>query len=223
VTPSDGATSRRRALGAGVGLAVVIVTYGPSRLGDAARWWVAAATVAVGVALADLLPAVRRLIPMPGVAPATILAALVAVALCVPETGHLAIAAIMPVGVVVAEVLARRQLGVEWYAVAAASVLWAGLFGATGRSSALIGALFAWWAVALLPLVHAVRPVGSGMAAIAVAAIAAVAVVAMARTGGIAATAAPAWIAAAIAAAVSFGVAVVIVRALPVRGVSARP
>jgi hypothetical protein len=223
VNPSDGVTSRRRALGAGVGLAVVIATYGPSRLEDPARWWAAAAAVAVGVVLADVLPSVRRLLPVPGVAPATILATLAAVGLCVPETDQMAIAAIVPVGVVVAEVIGRRQLGVEWYAVAAASVLWAGMFGATGRQSALVGALFAWWAVALLPLAHAVRPVRSRGTAMVVAGIGAIAVVAVARTGGVADTAAPAWIAAAVAAVVSLGLAVVIVRAVPGTSLSARP
>jgi len=223
VNPSDGATSRRRALGAGIGLAVVIAASGPSRLDDPARWWAAAATVAVGVALADLLPLARRLLPVPGVAPTTILATLAAVALCVAETDHMMIAAIVPVAVVGVELVGRRQLGVEWYAVAAASVLWAGIFGATGRQSALVGALFAWWAVALLPLVYVVRPVASTSASIVVAAIGAVAAVAVARSGGLADTAPPAWIAAAVVAAVSFGLAVVIVRLLPVRTVSARP
>jgi hypothetical protein len=214
---ADVMTSRRRALGAGIGLAVVIVTYGPSVLGDSSRWWAAAATVLVAVALADLLPAVRQLLPIPGVAPLTIVAALVAIYLCVPETDQIPVAAILPVVVVALELVGRRQVGLEWYAVSAASVLWAGMFGATGRQSALIGALFAWWAVALLPLVHAARPIPTKVAAVAVAAIGAIAVVVMARTGGIASTGGAAWLAAGVMAAVSFGLAVVMVGVLTVR------
>jgi hypothetical protein len=214
---ADVMTSRRRALGAGIGLAVVIVTYGPSGLGDSSRWWAAAATVLVAVALADLLPAVRQLLPIPGVAPLTIVAALVAIYLCVPETDQIPVAAILPVVVVALELVGRRQVGLEWYAVSAASVLWAGMFGATGRQSALIGALFAWWAVALLPLVHAARPIPTKVAAVAVAAIGAIAVVVMARTGGIASTGGAAWLAAGVMAAVSFGLAVVMVGVLTVR------
>jgi hypothetical protein len=214
--------SRRRALGAGIGLAVVVVTYGPSGLGDTARWWAAAATVLVAVLLADLLPAVRELLPIPGVAPLTIIAALVAISLCVPETDQIAVAAIVPVAVVLLELIGRRQVGLEWYAVAAASVLWAAMFGATGRQSALVGALFAWWVVALLPLVHAVRPVPTRVAAIMVAAIGAVAAVVAARTGGIASTGGAALFAAVVTAVVSFGLAVAVVSVLSGRAVNAR-
>ena len=86
--------------------------------------------------------------------------------------------------------------------------------GATGRQSALVGALFAWWAVALVPLVHAVRPLPSKGAAVAVAAIGAVAVAVMARTGGIASTGGVAWLVAAAVAVVSFGLALAVVQVL---------
>lgn len=222
----------QRALAAGIGLAVVVVTYGPSFLGDGGRWW--AATVAIGLAVAavDVLPLVRRLLPVPGLAPSTIVAALVAVFLCVPETDQIPIAAFLPVVVVALEVVGRRQVGLEWYAVAAASVLWAGMFGASGRQSALVGALFAWWAVALLPLVHTVRPIRSTRAAIAVATIGAVAALVLARSGGIATEGSTAWAATAVVALVSFVVAIAVARVLDGRagddnragaGVSATP
>ena len=206
--------SPRHALGAGIGLAVVVTTYAASGYGDDSRWWAAALTILVSIALVDLLPAVRRLLPAPGVAPLTIVAALVAIYACVPETDQILVAAFLPVLLVVLELVGRCQLGVEWYAVAAAAVLWAGMFGATGRQSALVGALFAWWAVALVPLVNAVRPIRSTRTALAVAAIGAIAAVVMARTGGIADTDAPAWLAAVIAAVVSFGIAVAAVQVL---------
>ena len=132
-----------RALAAGIGLAIVTLTYGASGLGDSGRWWAAFVAIGLAVAAVDVLPAVRRLLPVPGLAPLTIVAALGAVYLCVPETDQIPIAAFLPVVVVALEVVVRRQVGVEWYAVAGASVLWAGMFGATGRQSALVGALFA--------------------------------------------------------------------------------
>lgn len=204
--------SPRHSLGAGIGLAVVIVTYAASGYGDDSRWWAAALTILVAIALVDLLPDVRRLVPVPGVAPLPIIAALVAMYLCVPETGQVPVAAFLPVLLVVLEVVGRQQLGVEGYAVAAAAVMWAGMFGATGRQSALVGALFAWWAVALVPLVNAIRPIRSTRSALVVAAIGAIAVAVVARTGGIADTAEAAWLAAAIAAVVSFALAVGVVQ-----------
>lgn len=199
--------SPRHALGAGVGLTVVVATYTASGYGDDSRWWAAAMTILVAVALVDLLAGIRRLLPTPGVAPLTIVAVLVAIWLCVPETDQIAVAAFVPVLLVVLELVDRRQLGVEWYAVAAAAVLWAGMFGATGRQSALVGALFAWWAVALLPIVNALRPIRSTGAGVIVATIGAIATVVVARTGGIADTGAAAWVAVAIATVVSFALA----------------
>ena len=206
--------SPRHALGAGIGLAVVVTTYGASGYGDDSRWWAAGLTILLSFALVDLLPATRQLLSVPGVAPLTLIAALVAIYLCVPETDQVPVAAFVPLLVIVLEIVGRQQLGIEWYAVAAAAVLWAGMFGATGRQSALVGALFAWWAVALVPLVHAVRPIRSTVAALGVATIGAIAVVVVARTGGIADTGGAAWLAAAVAAIVSFGLAVVAVRLL---------
>jgi hypothetical protein len=211
---NDDVMSRRRALGAGIGLAIVIATYGPSGLGDAGRWWAAGATIVVAVLLVDLIADLCRLMPIPGTASLTIVAALLAIYLCVPETDQIPVAAFVPVALVGMELVSRRQMGLEWYAVAAASVGWAGLLGATGRQSALVGAIFAWWAVALVPLVHMVRPLPSKAAGLLVAAIGAVSVVVMARTGGIAETAEAAWLAAALIAAASFGIALILVSSI---------
>ena len=202
--------SRRRALGAGIGLAVVIATYGASGLGDIGRWWAAGTTIFIAVVLADLLPNLKRLLPIPGTAPLTIVAALIGIYLCVPETDQIPVAAFIPVALVGMELVGRRQMGLEWYAVAAASVGWAGLFGATGRQSALVGAIFAWWAVVLVPLVHLVRPIQLKAAGLLVAAVGAISVAVMARTGGIAETAEAAWLAAVLIAAASFGIALIL-------------
>lgn len=203
----DDIRSRRSALGAGLGFAVVVATYGPSGLGDVGRWWPAGATVLIGALLPDVLFDIRRLLPTPGVAPLTLVAALLAVYLCVPETDQLAIAALLPVSLVGMELVGRRQMGLEWYAIAAVAVGWAGMFGATGRQSAFVGALFAWWAVALLPIIVAMRPVPSQAARLLIALVGAVAVVVMARTGGIGATALVALISVEVIAPISFGIA----------------
>ena len=70
-------------------------------------------------------------------------------------------------------------------AVAAAAIGWGGMFGATGRQSALAGALFAWWVVLLPTFLHAMRPIGDQRRAIAVVFVAGVAAVVFARTGGL--------------------------------------
>ncbi len=208
---SDDVASRRRAAGAAVGLLLVVVTYGRAGFGADDRQWAAGVAVVLAVLLADQLDELRALLPVPGVAPLTIVAALVAVWLCVPETDQLPVAALLPGAVVALELVLRRQVGVEWYALAAASVGWAGLFGASGRQSALIGALFAFWAVALVPLVHMMRPIRSTRDGIAVAIIGAAAAFGLARTGGIADSSAVATLAVVAFSVVSFGLAAAVV------------
>lgn len=206
----DEIASRQRAIGAGLALLVVALTYRVNGFDDLARWWAAGTAILLGVVLADALGEVRSLLPTPGLAPLAVVAALTAIAGCVPETDQLAIAAVIPSVVVLLEVVLRSQVGLEWYAVAAASVAWAGLFGATGRTSALAGALFAWWPVVLVPLVHRLRPIAGQRRAIAVGAIGAVAAVVMARTGGIADSGTTAGLVALAAAAVSLPLAVTV-------------
>ena len=179
-------TDRARAIGAGLAMLVIVLSYGASRLGDPDRLWAAAMAIVLGVVLADGLAAVRTALPTPGVAPLTLVATLAAIFLCVPETNQLAIVALLPMVLVVLEVAERRQLPIEWYVVAAAAVGWGGLFGASGRQSALAGALFAWWAVLLPAFVVARRRVATPWRAQAIAAVAALWVVVVARTGGIA-------------------------------------
>ena len=70
-------------------------------------------------------------------------------------------------------------------------VMWSGLFGATGRESALVGALFAAW-----PLVLVLTGVGSPVVAAGLGSVAAVAV---ARTGALQPTVRPALSAVAVA------------------------
>jgi hypothetical protein len=191
---------------------VVVLTYEASRYGDPDRWWAAGGAVVIGVALADRLIDVRALLPTPGVAPLTILAALAAVALCVPETDQLPIVALVPVALVVLEIVERRQMPIEWYMVAATAVGWGAMFGATGRQSALAGALFAWWAVLLPGFVALKLRVESTWSALAIAGVGAAAAVVMARTGGIADTWSVVFASAAACSVISLLVALAIAR-----------
>lgn len=216
-------TSRRRAIGAGLGMLVVVLTYEASRYEDPDRWWAAAAAVAVGIALADGLVDVRALLPRPGVAPLTILAVLAAVALCVPETDQLPIVALLPVALVILEIIERRQLPIEWYAVAATAVGWGAMFGATGRQSALVGALFAWWAVLLPGFVYSAWRVSSTRSALAIAGLAAAAAMVMARTGGITDRWSVVFVSGAACSAISLLAAVAIARESATKGDGGAP
>ncbi len=193
--------ARAPAIAAGIGVLVVVLSYDASSLGDGVRRAAAVAAIATAVAVGRALPTLRRTLPAPGLAPLPMAAALVAIAGCVPETGPVYLAALV-VGVVVAiELATRRQADIVWYAIAAGLVGWVGLWGATGRPSALVGALFAWWAVLLLPLVDLLVGVRTTLGAVLVAAVGLVAVVLVARTGGVADSGAPALAAAALVAA----------------------
>lgn len=231
--PSTSLLSARYAIGAAVGLAVIATTYGAVRYQDG-REWAAGLTLLVAIALVDVLAGVRRLLPLPGVAPATLLLVLAGMYLCVPETGQIRIAAMLPVLVIALELIGRRQVGLEWYGVAAAAVLWAGMLGTAQRPSAIVGALFAWWAIGLVGLVGLVRPIRSALAAAVVVLIGTAAAWAVARTGGLVATGlAEAVTTAVLAAVVSFVLALVVVQVLDRTGgadntgsggeVSARP
>jgi hypothetical protein len=202
--------ARAPAIAAGFGVLVVVLSYDASSLGDGARRVAALVAVVAAIAVGRALPILRGSLPAPGLAPLPVAAALIAVALCVPETGPVYLAAVVLGGVVVLELATRQQADIAWYALAAGLVGWVGLYGASGRLSALVGALFAWWAVVLLWAVDRLVGLRSTLGATLVAAVGLVAVVAVARTGGVADSAAPAVAAAALAAAGSLAVAAVV-------------
>lgn len=207
---ADAERSHRRAVAAGIALTVLALTYTTSSLGDETRFWVTIVALGVAVLLPDALDTLRTSLPMPGLVPLALVGVLAPIYLCVPETDQIRTAAVIPIGVAAFELLLRRHAGMEWYALAAGSVAWAGLFGATGRQSALVGALFAWWIVGLLPIVSRIRPVRAQTPAVVIIATGGVAATVMARTGGISSSAGDAWIAAAIAGGASLVVGVVI-------------
>jgi hypothetical protein len=197
----------RWAIGLAGGALVVAASWNASDLGTSPNWWAAIGTMVVAVVLAEALPLAQQLMPTPGAVPAALTATAAAVYGCVPETDQIPPIGVFVVALVLVEVVTRRRLRLSWHAGASLLVLWAGIYGATGRQSALVGALFAWWPVVIVPLAAAVFP----SVAVArreptrwvVAAVGAVAALVVARTGALQPTITPALVAVAVAVAAS--------------------
>ena len=119
--------------------------------------------------------------------------------LCVPETDQYR--AVLPALVLALflEVIGVMLFPRPWLLAAYGMLAWAALYGATGRPSAVIGGVFSL----LVPPVAAWAGSVDGWRGLVVGGIWTVAAVAVARTGGIATTARPAWIAAAIGGVVA--------------------
>lgn len=191
-----------------------------SSLDTPERRWALVGVIALSVALAWLLPAMRRLLPRPGDVPLVLCAVLLVSYLCVPENDQIHRVATVVALVAIAEGVSRRRLPILALAVVASYVMWAGVFGATGRQSALVGTLVAWWPFVLGPLLVRWRPAlarAGPWTMGAITAIAATAAAVVARTGALEPTIGPALIATAIAIAASLVVAAI------VAAVSARP
>jgi hypothetical protein len=179
--------------GVAAGAWVVWRSWDASHLSD--RSWAAAGTMLAMAAVTAVLPVVRRRLPAPGAVPALIGVMQFAIYACVPETDQIPRVALIVVALGAIELGSRHVVPWWVHGVVAAVVLWSGIFGATGRESALIGALFACWPIVLVALVP-----GNALVAAAVGSIAAVAV---ARTGALEPTPGPAVVAVAIALPVS--------------------
>lgn len=196
---------------------VVWHTWTTSRLGDRDHRWAIAAVPIVAMATAIALPVARRLMPTPGAVLAAIAASAVAVYLCVPETSdQMPTVAFVVMLLVAIECYDRKLLHAGLHGLAAAAVLWAGVYGSTGRQSALVGTLFAMWPVLLAPAVAAIVPRlarTSLWARSLVATIGAVASVVVARTGALQPTLDPAlrWVALAGGSSIAMGVLVAVV------------
>ncbi len=188
----------RLAVGGAGGAAIVWSTWDGS-LSEPSRAWAAVGTVVlaalVGVGAAPL----QRRLATPALPWLVLGAAAVAIYGCVPETGQMA-----EVGVLLAcgggaELVRRRALPAAFVAAGGGVVLWSGVYGAAGRQSALIGALFSVAATLWVPVACRVwRSLGVSTEAWrwVVAVVAAAASVGMARTGGLERTAGPALLAA---------------------------
>ncbi len=136
---------------------------------------------------------------------------------CVPETDQMDEVATVLVVVGIVELLARRSLGVVAGVPQVALVLWSGLYGATGRASAVVGAWFALWPIVLVGIMIGLdRIVESRRFNIGavdrflVAAVGVVAAFTVARTGALQSTVQPAIVAVAIAVPTSLAAAVAI-------------
>ena len=155
-------------------------------------------------------------LPTPGMRPLTLAAASVAIYGCVPETDQMPRIWVLTFGAALAELVLRRRMPEGLLIVLGALVMWSGLYGATGRDSAIVGTFFSFWPVAIVPLVAFVRPVLRDMPETVqwnIASLGAIASVAVARTGALEPTIGPALLAVAIAAPLSFALALLVERA----------
>jgi hypothetical protein len=154
----------------------------------------------------------RRLLPRPGSTGLTQLAWLAAVYGCVPETDHILAAGLLIAGLVAVEVVSQEHLPLAWQLGVAGVVLWAGLYGATGRDSAVVGALFGAWPVLIGPITARCTPLRRAHELVrwAVVGTGAVAALIVARTGALQPTVGPAWRAVAIWGPTSLAVALLL-------------
>lgn len=125
-----------------------------------------------------------------------------AIHVCVPENDQINEIGLLFACAGLAELVTRRRLPVSVWAAAATAMLWSAIYGSSGQSRAVIGGLFAL--IPLLAVAVHIRwssTTGNSTEArrwvIAVIWIAAAWIVA--RTGGVAETAAAAWVSVAIA------------------------
>jgi hypothetical protein len=180
-------THRRSRLIAAAASAGVIVALSRDDLSEPSRWWAIVATFFVAVVLVWATPTVQPLLH-PGVTPGILVGIAAISYACVPETDHFPWLVVVPVTMAVVELASARRLPFGWIYGAAVVVLWAGIYGATGRQSALVGTVFAWWPIVLLSVVVTVRPAFANVAELLrwlVVVFAAVAAGIVSRTGAI--------------------------------------
>lgn len=135
----------------------------------------------------------------PGWWPGVLLGCLGCVYLCVPETDQVLPIAAALATATLTELVMRAPLPRVLYPIFGGLVLWSGLYGATGRDSATIGAWFAMWPLVLVATAPRRREWAAAVGIVAAAIVA--------RTGALQPTAAPAWRAVAIALPLSAVVA----------------
>lgn len=170
---------------------------------DRAGAWGPPAVVGACLALAFAVPTAHAHLPA-GAFPLLVLAVAATAYACVPETDPLLALAIVPAVAGVTELAGRRPVPPAAMWAVASLVLWAAVHGATGRGSALVGALFAWWPVVLAGAIGVSRrPPQGWWRWTVVLAPAWLATVGVARSGALSATTGPALADVAVAAPVS--------------------
>lgn len=127
----------------------------------------------------------RSIFPHPGAMPVLILVVATAAYLCVPETDQFKGVALLVVGLGLVELVGREVLPMAWHGALLTVVLWSALYGATGRASAVVGAVFAGWAIVLPALGWTLASRRPRRLHSAVATIACVAALVVARTGAL--------------------------------------
>lgn len=218
--PTSGSMPSRLRVAAALVAAALILGVSRWDLGGGTWAWVIPATVFVSLLLTWLVAIVRTLLPAGWVS--GLLAAVTGVVYaCVPETDHIAWIAALPVTLALIELAVRRHLPFGWTYAAAVAVLGAGVYGATGRDSALVGTYFAFWPLALLAIVVVVFPGLAGRSRLGLAGIVLIGGIAasgVARTGALQPTIAPALWAVAIAGPVSLVVGLAVGGVISGRG-----
>lgn len=195
-------------LGLIVGVAVVVALYRDATAGTVApRWALVAEVLVASTAVASV--AHSRVGERPVWVPLMLLGSCLAVYLCVPETSDqmATVGTVVAVAIVI-EMVVRRALPIALHAALIGVVLWAGMYGASGRASAYVGALFALAPELLAGLVTRRE------ALVLITAL--LATIVVARTGALERTIGPALVAAGIATGVCL-LAVVVGRRSPVR------
>ncbi len=199
MTPTTAATSsatastapphwRRWLVAVAVGCVVAWQSWDASSLGDPSHRWALVALVAVAVVLGELLPDALVALADPGRLTAVLVVSLAAIYGCVPETDHIPVVALVLVAGFVIELATRRTMPIAWFVASLGLVMWAGMFGATGRERAIVGTLFAPWPIVLVALTERLvprrRPSGR-VSGLVIPAIAGIAVLVVARTGAL--------------------------------------
>lgn len=178
------------------GVTIVKLGWRSSSLYESNRWWAIAGIIGVSLLVAEALRRMRPLLTTPGAVMALIGAAAATIYLCVPETSNqMPMVGSVVAFVTLAEIRNRRQLHIGIHGMAAGIVVWSGIYGATGRQSALVGVLFSMWPLVIVPLTALLVPRlarCSEPARWMVAAIGVAAAVIVARTGALEPTVRPA-------------------------------
>ena len=209
------------------GVTIVKLGWRPSGLHERDRWWAIVAIIAVAVIVAEALRRLRPLLSTPGTVPLLICAAAASIYLCVPETtNQMPMVGSVVTLVTLAELRSRRQLHIGILGLTAGIVLWSGIYGATGRQSALVGALFSMWPIVIVALAallvprlaHVAEPVRWLVAALGVAA-----AVTVARTGALEPIIRPAVVAVLVLGGLSLAAAVAIAVLAPPTAIPPSP
>ena len=198
----------RPRIAAATATAGVILAISRDDIG-ASWWWVVPMVVATTWLLVGAVPAAHAALP-PGLLLGLVLGSTAVMYACVPETDHFGWIAIAPATLAAIELQRGRRVSSSWIIGVAHLVWWAGIYGATGRESAFVGAWFAWWptlVVAVMsPWVARIRSPRWLTATVLVAPLV-VATGVVARTGAVEPTVEPALAAVGVAAPASAAVA----------------